>query len=49
MTQTFAHFADDQGIYLPGAPFLISLASLAAAIIILWTSLNAKDRLESVE
>ena len=49
MTQTFAHFADDQGIYLPGAPFLISLASLAAAIIILWTSLNAKNRLESVE
>lgn len=43
MTQTFAHFADDQGIYFPGAPFVISLASLVAAITILWLSLRHKD------
>lgn len=40
MTQTFAHFADDQGMYFPGAPFVISLASLVAAIVILWLSLR---------
>ena len=42
MTQTFAHFADDQGLYFPGAPFVISLASLVTAIIILWFSLRHK-------
>jgi DHA1 family tetracycline resistance protein-like MFS transporter len=42
MTQTFAHFADGQGIYFPGAPFVISLASLIVAITILWLNLRQK-------
>ncbi|WP_296722728.1 MFS transporter [Erythrobacter sp.] len=36
MTQTFSFFSDDKGVYFPGAPFIISLASLLAAISLLW-------------
>lgn len=42
MTQTFASFADDKGVFLPGAPFLISAVFLMAAISILWTSLKQR-------
>ncbi|MFM2410314.1 MAG: hypothetical protein RL481_1142, partial [Pseudomonadota bacterium] len=42
MTSIFGMFADDVGLYLPGAPFLLSLLLLAVAIAVLWRSL-AKD------
>jgi MFS transporter, DHA1 family, tetracycline resistance protein len=42
MTSIFGMFADDVGLYLPGAPFLLSLLLLAIAIAVLWRSL-AKD------
>ena len=40
MTQTFAFFADDQGLYFPGAPFVISFSLLLVAIAILWLALG---------
>jgi len=40
MTQTFAHFSDEAGIYFPGAPFLLSVVSLLVAIIILWRAIG---------
>ncbi len=36
MTRTFAHFADDQGPFFAGAPFVISIISAIIAITILW-------------
>ena len=32
MTSVFGHFADDRGVYFPGAPFLLSAAIMAVAI-----------------
>lgn len=43
MTSIFGAFADDQGVYLPGAPFLLSLLLLAVAIIILWKTLSREE------
>ena len=40
MTQTFAYFADDQGIYFPGAPFILSLGFLMIALGLLWTKIR---------
>lgn len=40
MTAIFGYFADDVGLYLPGAPFLLSFALLAVAIAILWRTLS---------
>jgi DHA1 family tetracycline resistance protein-like MFS transporter len=40
MTQIFGHFADNVGIFFPGAPYLVSLGLLVAAIVILWTALD---------
>ncbi len=39
MTSIFGYFADDVGLYLPGAPFLLSFLLLAIAIAILWRTL----------
>jgi MFS transporter, DHA1 family, tetracycline resistance protein len=40
MTTIFGMFADHQGLYLPGAPFLVSMALLGIAIAILWRTLS---------
>jgi len=42
MTQTFGYFADDKGLYFPGAPFFISLISLLFAILLLWANTRRK-------
>ena len=36
MTQTFAFFTDGEGMYWPGAPFVLSLAFLTIALGLLW-------------
>lgn len=43
MTQTFAYFADDRGVYFPGAPFLISFGSLSLAIVTLTLNLRRRS------
>jgi DHA1 family tetracycline resistance protein-like MFS transporter len=40
MTQIFGHFADDTGIFFPGAPYLVSLALLVVAIGLLWRTMG---------
>lgn len=40
MTQIFGHFADDRGIFFPGAPYLVSLALLTLAIGLLWRTMR---------
>ena len=39
MTQIFGHFADRQGLFFPGAPYLLSIVLLSVAVIILWRTL----------
>lgn len=40
MTQIFGHFADDTGLFFPGAPYLVSLALLMVAIGLLWRTMG---------
>jgi MFS transporter, DHA1 family, tetracycline resistance protein len=40
MTWIFGAFADGEGLYLPGAPFILSTALLAIAIAVLWHTLS---------
>jgi MFS transporter, DHA1 family, tetracycline resistance protein len=40
MTWIFGMFADNRGLYLPGAPFILSMVLLAVAIGILWRTLS---------
>jgi DHA1 family tetracycline resistance protein-like MFS transporter len=40
MTQIFGHFADDKGLFFPGAPYLVSLALLVVAIGLLWRTMR---------
>ncbi|MBA4045743.1 MAG: MFS transporter, partial [Erythrobacter sp.] len=40
MTQIFGHFADDKGLFFPGAPYLVSLALLLVAIGLLWRTMG---------
>ncbi|MDP5102309.1 MAG: MFS transporter [Erythrobacter sp.] len=40
MTQIFGHFADQQGLYFPGAPYLLSIILLTIAIVVLWRTLG---------
>lgn len=40
MTQIFGRFADDKGIFFPGAPYLVSLGLLLVAIGLLWWTLG---------
>jgi MFS transporter, DHA1 family, tetracycline resistance protein len=40
MTSIFGMFADNQGLYLPGAPFILALLLLAVSIAILWRTLS---------
>ena len=42
MTQIFGHFADDVGIFFPGAPYLVSLALLVVAIGLLWRTMGGQ-------
>ena len=44
MTQIFGHFADDKGLFFPGAPYLVSLALLTVAIALLWRTMGNEDR-----
>ncbi|MCB2089081.1 MAG: MFS transporter [Sphingomonadaceae bacterium] len=36
MTQIFGHFTDQTGLFLPGAPYLLSMILLTIAILTLW-------------
>ncbi len=49
MTNLFGHFADSTGIFLPGAPFILSAVLLFMAIAILWRSLEPDARTTTVE
>ncbi|WP_088310625.1 MFS transporter [Novosphingobium sp. B 225] len=44
MTQIFARFSDRTGLYLPGAPYVLSFALLSVAIVILWRTLRSSAR-----
>jgi MFS transporter, DHA1 family, tetracycline resistance protein len=39
MTQLFSHFSDSQGVYFPGAPFVLSAVLVLVAVFILWRTL----------
>jgi DHA1 family tetracycline resistance protein-like MFS transporter len=39
MSGIFGHFADKEGLFLPGAPFLLSFLLLAIAVALLWRTL----------
>ena len=41
MTQIFGHFSDRKGLFLPGAPFILSIALISIAITLLWRKLRA--------
>lgn len=43
MTQIFGHFADDKGLFFPGAPYLVSLALMLVAIGLLWRTMGKLD------
>ncbi len=43
MTQVFAHSADDQGVYFPGAAFVLATCLLCIAIVLL---LSRKSEIE---
>ncbi|MBA4766413.1 MAG: MFS transporter, partial [Porphyrobacter sp.] len=43
MTQIFGHFADDKGLFFPGAPYLVSLGLLTVAIGLLWRTMRGLD------
>ncbi len=40
MTSIFGAFADQKGLYFPGAPFLLAVAFLLVAIALLWRTLS---------
>jgi MFS transporter, DHA1 family, tetracycline resistance protein len=40
MTSIFGMFADNKGLYLPGAPFILAMVLLTVAIVILWRTLS---------
>lgn len=42
MTQIFGHFADRQGMYFSGAPYLLASILLAIAIVILWRAMASQ-------
>ncbi len=42
MTSIFGMFADNKGLYLPGAPFILAMILLAIAIAILWRTLSKR-------
>ncbi|MDH7971168.1 TCR/Tet family MFS transporter [Sphingomonas sp. AR_OL41] len=41
MTRVFAHFADPQGVYFPGAPFLLAALLLVVAVVIFARNVRA--------
>ena len=42
MAHIFDHFVDRQGVYLPGAPFLVAALLLALASFLLWRLTDAR-------
>lgn len=40
MTGVFGAYADDAGLYFPGAPYMLAVALMAAAVITLWITLK---------
>lgn len=40
MTQVFSHFSDGRGVYLPGAPYLLSLALMTLGCVLLWRTVR---------
>ncbi len=40
MTQIFGHFADRRGLFFPGAPYILSIALLLVAIMLLWRTVG---------
>jgi DHA1 family tetracycline resistance protein-like MFS transporter len=40
MTGLFSAFADDQGVYLPGAPFFVAAALIVVSVAVLVPTLN---------
>lgn len=43
MTQIFGAFSDRQGLYFPGAPYILSILLLGVAILLLWRNLRGVD------
>ncbi|MEM6267532.1 MAG: MFS transporter, partial [Pseudomonadota bacterium] len=44
MTATFGAFADDKGVYFPGAPYLLAAALVVIAIVIAAVTIKRMDR-----